>query len=273
MVTKSSQSTGPRTCHENSRQPSVCRKITASTCTQTILGLMAIHDGQTIRGYNVLVGGGFGVTPSAEKTWPAVAKRLCFIKPEEAIEVATAIIKVQRDFGNRADRKVARLKYTIHNMGLEAFKAKVEEYYGKPLAEPDPTDVTGFDDHIGWFEQGDGNWWYGLNVENGRIKDEDGLNLKSALREICTTLKPTIRLTSHQSILFCDIAPSNKAVLEQILKDHGVKLSEEISAVRRWSMACVAWPTCGLAITESERRTAGHHRRTGSRTCQIGTHE
>jgi sulfite reductase (ferredoxin) len=217
------------------------------------LGLMAIHDGKTIRGYNVVVGGGFGVTPSADKTWPAVAKRLCFIKPEEAVDVATAIIKVQRDYGNRADRKIARLKYTIHNMGLEAFKAKVEEYYGKPLAEPDPTDVTGFDDHLGWFEQGDGNWFYGLNVENGRIKDEDGSNLKSALRVICTKFKPGIRLTSHQSILFCDIAPQNKADLEQILRDHGVKLSNEISAVRRWSMACVAWPTCGLAITESER--------------------
>jgi sulfite reductase (ferredoxin) len=221
------------------------------------LGLMAVHDGQKILGYNVLVGGGFGVTPSAEKTWPAVALRLCYIKPEQAIDVATAIIKVQRDYGNRADRKVARLKYTIHNMGLPAFKAKVEEYYGRPLAEPDPTDVTGFDDHIGWFEQGDGNWWYGLNVENGRIKDEDGINLKAALREVCTKLKPAIRLTPHQSILFCDVAPERKAELEEILKRHGVKLSEEISAVRRWSMACVAWPTCGLAITESERALPG----------------
>ena len=221
------------------------------------LGLMALHDGRTIHGYNVLVGGGFGVTPSAEKTWPAVALKLCSIKADEVIDVATAIVKVQRDYGNRADRKVARLKYTIHNMGLAAFKAKVEEYYGKPLADPDPTDVTGFDDHIGWFEQGDGNWWYGLNVENGRIKDEDGNNLKSALRVICNTLKPMIRLTPHQSILFCDIAPARKSELEQILRDHGVKLSHEISAVRRWSMACVAWPTCGLAITESERALPG----------------
>jgi sulfite reductase (ferredoxin) len=221
------------------------------------LAFMAIHDGRTIRGFNVLVGGGFGVTPSAEKTWPAVAQKLCYIRPEEAIDVATAIVKVQRDFGNRADRKIARLKYTIHNMGLAAFKAKVEEYYGQPLAEPDPTDVTGFDDHLGWSEQGDGNWWYGLNVENGRIKDEDELQLKTAVRKICTTLRTSIRLTPHQSILFCDVAPERKHELEQILRDHGVKLSHEISAVRRWSMACVAWPTCGLAITESERALPG----------------
>ena len=121
-----------------------------------------------------------GVTPSAEKTFPAVAKRMAFIKPEQAIDVATAIIKVQRDFGNRADRKVARLKYLIHNWGLPKFKAKVEEYYGQPLADPHPDDVHGFDDHIGWHEQGDGRWFYGLNVENGRIKDEGDLRLKTA---------------------------------------------------------------------------------------------
>jgi sulfite reductase (ferredoxin) len=221
------------------------------------LGLMAVHDGESIRGYNVLVGGSFGVSPSVDKTWPAVAKRLCFIRPEEVIDVATAIVKVQRDYGDRSDRKVARLKYTLHNMGLDVFRAKVEEYYGKPVADPDPTDVTGFDDHIGWHEQGDGNWFYGLNVENGRIKDEDGINIKSAFREICTTLKPALRLTTHQSILFGNIAPDKKLELEQMLTRHGVKLSHEISAVRRWSMACVAWPTCGLAITESERALPG----------------
>ena len=131
-----------------------------------------------------------GVTPSAEKTFPALAKRMAFIRPEQAIDVATAVIKVQRDFGNRSDRKVARLKYLIHNWGLPAFKAKVEEYYGHALAEPHPDDVHGFDDHIGWHEQGDGRWFYGLNVENGRIHDEEDLRLKTALRVICGELQP-----------------------------------------------------------------------------------
>jgi sulfite reductase (ferredoxin) len=221
------------------------------------LGLMAVVEGDEIIGYNVLVGGGMGVTPSAEKTFPAVAKRMAFIRPEEAVNVATAIIMVQRDFGNRADRKVARLKYLIHNWGLPAFKAKVEEYYGKPLADPHPTDVHAFDDHLGWHEQGDGRLFYGLNVENGRIHDEEGLKLKTALRVICTTLKPDIRLTAHQSILFTNISPADRARLETILREHGVKLSADISEVRRWSMACVAWPTCGLAITESERALPG----------------
>jgi sulfite reductase (ferredoxin) len=221
------------------------------------LGLMAVVEGDAITGYNVLVGGGMGVTPSAEKTFPAVARRMAFIKPEQVVDVATAIIKVQRDFGNRSDRKVARLKYLIHNWGLERFKAKVEEYYGRPLAEPHPDDVRGFDDHIGWHQQGDGRWFYGLNVENGRIHDVDGLKLKTALREICRTLEPGIRLTPHQSLLFTNLQASDRPLLEKTLRAHGVKLHDEISALRRWSMACVAWPTCGLAITESERALPG----------------
>ncbi len=221
------------------------------------LGLMAICEDWRIIGYNVLVGGGFGRTPSAKKTFPAVAKRMAFITPDQAIDVATAIVKVQRDHGNRSDRKVARMKYLIHDWGLEKFKATVEDYYGSPLPDPHPQDVWGFDDHLGWHEQGDGRWFYGLNVENGRIKDEGDFRLKSALRKICTEIKPGIRLTAHQSILFTDIAPEQKQDLEEILQRHGVKLSHEISAVRRWSMACVAWPTCGLSITEAERALPG----------------
>jgi sulfite reductase (ferredoxin) len=221
------------------------------------LGLLAIVEGEQIIGYNVLAGGGMGVTPSAEKTFPAVAKRMAFIRPQEAVEVATAVIKVQRDFGNRSDRKVARLKYLIHHWGLPAFKAKVEQYYGQPLADPHADDVHGFDDHIGWHAQGDGRYFYGLNVENGRIKDEGEWRLKSALRVICTTLKPGVRLTPHQSILFTNLDEPARPQLERVLREHGVKLHDEISAVRRWSMACVAWPTCGLAITESERALPG----------------
>ncbi len=218
---------------------------------------MAICRDWRIVGYNVLVGGGMGVTPSATKTFPAVAKRMAFVTPDQVVGVATAIVEVQRDFGNRVDRKVARLKYLIANRGLDWFKAKVEEYYGQPLAEPDPEDVWGFDDHMGWHDQGDGRWFYGLNIENGRILDNEHLQLKTALREVCRTFEPGIRLTSHQSILFTDLPADAKGQLEDMLHKHGVKLSEEISNVRRWSMACVAFPTCGLSITESERALPG----------------
>lgn len=130
------------------------------------LGLMAICENYEVVGFNVVVGGSFGMIPSAAKSFPAVAKRMAYIRPDQVIDVATAIVKVQRDFGNRADRKLARMKYLIHNWGLERFKEKVEEYYGQKLPDPHPEDVWGYEDHLGWDEQGDGRWFYVLNVEN-----------------------------------------------------------------------------------------------------------
>ncbi|MFI4877049.1 MAG: NADPH-dependent assimilatory sulfite reductase hemoprotein subunit, partial [Blastopirellula sp. JB062] len=217
------------------------------------LGILCVHENDEIIGYNILVGGGQGRTPSAEKTFPALGKRLTFVTPDQLFPVCEAVVKVQRDFGNREDRKIARMKYLIHDWGLEKFKEKVEEYFGESLPDPHPADVHGFDDHKGWHAQGDGKWFYGLNVENGRIKDDETMRLKTAIREICNRFKPGVRLTGHQDILFCDIAESDKEALIEILKSHNVPLTEEISNARRWSMACVAWPTCGLSITESER--------------------
>ena len=221
------------------------------------MGFLVVHEHGKILGYNVLAGGGMGVTPSAAKTFPALAKRLGFVPPEDVLAIAEAIVKVQRDYGNRTDRKTARLKYTIHNMGLDAFRTKVEEYFGKPLAPCHPADVHGFDDHIGWFEQGDGKYFYGLNVENGRIIDRDGFRLKTALRRILHDIKPGARITAHQSLLFTDLTITDRERIVKILHDHGVKTSEEISTLRRWSMACVALPTCGLAVAESERVLPG----------------
>lgn len=221
------------------------------------LGMIAIHEEGKIIGYNILVGGGMGRTPSADKTYPALGMKLTYVSPEDLIPVCEAIVKVQRDFGNREDRKVARLKYTVRNMGLDEFKKKVEEYFGRDLPEPHPADVTDFDDHKGWSEQGDGNWFYGLNVENGRIADNETHSLKTAIREICTTLDPGIHFTGHQDIIFSGIAEADKGKLEEILRKHKVVLTEEISNTLRWSMACVAWPTCGLSITESERALPG----------------
>ena len=217
------------------------------------LGFLTIHQAGRILGFNVLVGGGMGVTPSNKNTFPALSRPIAFITPEEVVDMAEAVIRVYRDFGDRGDRKRARLKYLIADWGLERFRQKVEEYYGKPLAAARPVLVHGFDDHLGWNAQGDGRWFYGLNVENGRILDNERMQLKSALREICGRLAPGISLTSHQSILFTDLPQDARPVLEEILRRHGIKRSEDISNVRRWSMACVALPTCPLAVTESER--------------------
>lgn len=217
------------------------------------LGLLAVCEDWQVVGYNVLVGGGFGTTPSAKKTFPAIAQPMCFVSAAQAVDVAEAIVKVQRDFGNRADRKVARLKYLIHNWGLDRFKQKVEEYYGAEFPKPRAVTVEAFNDGMGWHAQGDGKYFYGLNVENGRIKDEGLYRLKTALRQICSQLNPDLRLTAHQGIIFCNLEESDRSQIEKILREHCVPLTEETSAARRWSIACPALPTCGLAITESER--------------------
>jgi sulfite reductase (ferredoxin) len=217
------------------------------------IGLLAICETWNVVGYNVLVGGSFGVTPSAKKTFPMIALPMCYIDAGRAVDLCIAIVKVQRDFGNRSDRKTARMKYLIHNWGLERFRAKVEEYFGDTLAPLRPVGVYAFNDGMGWHEQGDGRWFYGLNIENGRIKDEGSMRLKAALREICTRLRPPLRLTPHQSMIFCDLEAADRGQLEDILRRHGVPLSEDYTTVRRWSMACPALPTCGLAVSESER--------------------
>ncbi|MFM7037924.1 MAG: NADPH-dependent assimilatory sulfite reductase hemoprotein subunit [Planctomycetaceae bacterium] len=221
------------------------------------LGLLAIVEDGRIVGYNVLAGGGMGRTPSAEKTFPAVARRITFATPEQVIAVAEAIVKVQRDFGNREDRKRARLKYLIADWGVPAFKAKVEEYFGAPLPDPHPADVTDVDDHLGWHEQGDGRLFLGINIENGRIHDSGSLRIKSGLRTILKRFGMEVRLTPLQSLIFCDINPSDKAEINRLLDEHGILPVEKLSLIRRYAIACPAFPTCGLSITESERALPG----------------
>jgi len=222
------------------------------------LGFLAIVEPDAagtrqIVGYNVLVGGGQGKTPSAEKTFVAIAQKLAFVTPDQVVKVAEAIVKVQRDFGNREDRKVARLKYTIHNHGLDWFKGKVEEYFGQSLPGPRDIDVTDVDDHIGWHEQGDGKLFLGINIECGRIKDEGSLRIKSGLRAILTKYGMETRLTALQAVLLCNIDPQDKADIIALLADHGIKQDHELTLLRRYSIACPAFPTCGLSITEAER--------------------
>ncbi|QDS92129.1 Sulfite reductase [ferredoxin] [Roseimaritima multifibrata] len=235
------------------------------------VGLLGVTEGDELIGFNILAGGGMGTTPSKKQCFPALAKRLTFVKTEHLLPIITAIILVQRDFGNRADRSQARLKYLIHNLGLPEFKSKVEEYLPAaesicgvpagtvpcPLPEPHAADVTGHEDHLGWHDQGDGKWFLGLPIENGRVKDEGALRLKTALRTLFSHHVATARLTAHQNILLCDIEGSQKEEIEKVLADHGVVTVNQISNARRFAFACPALPTCGLAVTESERALPG----------------
>ena len=163
------------------------------------------------------------------------------------------MLKVFRDFGNRSDRKRARLKYIIHDWGLPAFRAKIEEYLGHPLADARPVVVTDVDDHMGWHEQGDGKLFLGIPVENGRIKDEGTFRLFSGLRAFFDRYRVPARLTCQQSILLADLDPAWRSDINAWLEEYGIATVERISTVRRWAMACPALPTCGLAVTEAER--------------------
>jgi sulfite reductase (ferredoxin) len=221
------------------------------------LGFLAAVERGRIVGYNVLVGGGMGVTPSAKKTFPQLAKPMAFVTPDQVLDVAAAVVKVQRDNGNRSDRKLARLKYVIAHWGVPKFKAEVEKYYGRPLLDPRPIEVTGVDDHVGWHEQGDGKWFLGINIENGRIKDEGDLRIKSGLRAISKEFKLPVRLTPLQGLILCDIPAAAREEIDRLLCEYGIKHEHELTPLRRYSIACPAWPTCGLAVTESERALPG----------------
>jgi sulfite reductase (ferredoxin) len=221
------------------------------------LGFLGVVEDGRLMGYNVLVGGGLGTTPSAQKTFPFLAVPLCYVDRADVRKIGEAVLKVFRDFGNRSDRKRARLKYIIHDWGLPVFRAKIEEYLGHPLMDPKPVLVGEVDDHLGWHRQGDGNLFLGLPVENGRIKDQGSYRLLSGLRAFFDKYRTRGRLTCQQSILLIDLEPSWRSEIERWLEDYGIATVEQISTVRRWSMACPALPTCGLAVTEAERALPG----------------
>ena len=237
------------------------------------LGYLAIVEDGHIVGYNVLVGGGLGTTPSAGKTFPFLALPLCYVDRTDLLRIGEAVIKVYRDHGNRSDRKRARLKYVITDMGLEAFRAKVEEYLGGPIGDPRPVTVGEVCDHLGWHEQGDGKLWLGIPIENGRIKDEGSLRLRTGLRTFFERYGTPARLTCQQKILLADIEPAWRSDIEALLEDHGIARVERISNTRRWSMACPALPTCGLAVTEAERALPGLIDRLEAEVARLGLSE
>ena len=221
------------------------------------LGLLALCENFQVVGYNVLVGGGMGVTTRREDTFPALARPMARIRPEQVVEVVRAVLSVFRDCGARSDRRRARMKYLVADWGLEKFKAEVEARLGYALPQPQPVDVWDIDDHVGWHEQGDGRWFYGLHVDRGQIADTGDVRLKSALREICQRYHPRIALGPGHAVLFCDLPIEHRAGIEDLLRRHDVKLDDELSNVRRWARACAALPTCSQAITEGQRALPG----------------
>lgn len=231
------------------------------------VGILAITDGSKLIGYNILAGGSMGTKPSDDRCFPALAKRLTFVSPEQVPVVVAAIVLTQRDHGDRSDRRQARMKYLIHRWGLDKFREAVEsrlkeaaaiigalpETIPARLVEPNPADVTQAEDHLGWHAQGDGNWFLGIPIENGRVKDEGDMRLKTALRKLFSRYGFPACITAQQNLLVTEVPAEVKSEVEDLLYNQGVALAEQLTPVRRQSFACPALPTCGLAITESER--------------------
>ena len=230
-------------------------------CTDILaqcLGFLAVVENGRPVGYDMYCGGGQGMTNSMPTTFPHLARAIAFVEPDEVVAAAEAVCKLFRDHGNRADRKRARLKYVVHDWGTERFREVfARDYWQKPIRLPKDVPITGLDLHHGWQPQGGGKWFLGLSVENGRVKDEGTLRLRSGLRAVVSKVRCNVRITTQQDVLLCDIAADDRPAVDSLLNEHGIPRPEGLSQVRKWSMACPAIPTCGLAITESERVLPG----------------
>lgn len=218
------------------------------------LGFIAVLDGNGgIEGWNVAVGGGMGMTHGEPETYPRTADLMAFCTPEQAIDVAEKVVLVQRDFGNRSNRKRARVKYTLDDHGGVAwYRAEVEKRLGYPLQDPRPVSFTHTGDRYGWIEDEEGRSHYTLFIENGRVQDTSSRPLRTGLRRIAEIHDGAFRLTANQNLIIADVKPENRAGIEALLHEHGL-VNDGLSGLRRNAMACVALPTCGLALAESER--------------------
>jgi sulfite reductase (ferredoxin) len=206
-----------------------------------------------LQGFNIYAGGGLGRTHNKEGTFPRIADPIGYVDHADVYDVMKAIVATQRDYGDRSDRRHARMKYLIEDWGVEKFRTQVEQYFGKSLQPMQPTPEWQYLDFLDWQEQGDGKLFVGLSVQNGRVKDAGEFRLKTALKEIVQTFHLPMIVTPSQDIVLYDIEPSQKAAVQAILTRCGVKAVDELDSLVRYSMACPALPTCALATAESER--------------------
>jgi sulfite reductase (NADPH) hemoprotein beta-component len=217
------------------------------------LGFIAIVEDGKLAGFNVAVGGGMGMTHGDPKTYPQVGRVIGFIRPDQVIEVAEKTVTIQRDYGDRAVRKHARFKYTIDDRGIDWFIGELSARLGWTPEQARPYHFEGNGDRYGWAKGNDGKWYLTLFIQNGRVIDSDDYPLMTGLREIAKVHSGDFRLTPNQNLIIGGVKPQQKKKIDELARKHGLTEGAHLSALRRNSMACVALPTCGLAMAESER--------------------
>lgn len=235
------------------------------------LSLVVItNDRSELEGFNIYAGGGLGRTHNKEETFPRLADPIGYVAKEDVYDAVKAIVATQRDYGDRSDRRHARMKYLLEDWGVEKFRAKAEHYFGKSFEPFKPLPEFKYLDFLGWHEQGDGKLFYGISIQNGRIKDEGEFRLKTALRKLVSKFNLPIMLTPSQDLILFDIQPVDRQRINRVLREHGVKRIDRIDPLVRYSMACPALPTCGLATTESERAIPSILERIRSSLIKVG---
>lgn len=217
------------------------------------LGFIAIIEEGKLLGFNVAIGGGMGSTHGDKATYPQLAKVIGFCTPDKIVEVAEKTITIQRDYGNRSVRKNARFKYTVDRLGLETVKEELEHRLGWKLSEAKSFKFDSNGDRYGWVKGVRGKWHYTLFIQNGRVADFEGYKLKTALREIAKVHTGEFRLTTNQNVIIANVSTQKKKKIDELIKQFGLTNESQYSALRLRSMSCVALPTCGLAMAESER--------------------
>jgi len=219
------------------------------------IGVVVICNDNTgeLEGFNIMVGGGMGRTHNKENTFARAADHMGYVPKEDVMELLKSIVAAQRDHGNRDVRANARMKYLVHTLGIDNFRSLVESYFGKPIQPWKDIQEWKYNDWMGWWDQGDGKLFYGLHIDNGRVKDEGDFRLKSALRVLVDKYNLPMIMSPTQSIILRDIDPRDKAGVEEVLARHGLKPIEQVDPLNRLAMACPALPLCGLAQTEAER--------------------
>ena len=217
------------------------------------LGFIAIIEDEKIVGYNVTVGGGMGMSHGQEKTFPRLADVLGFCMPDQVTDVAEKIVTTQRDYGDRTDRKHARLKYTIEDRGVDWFRNEVESRLGYQLSEVRPFHFEHNGDRYGWVDDENGNCHLTLYIQNGCVLDQEDFPMRKGLREIAKIHEGDFRLTGNQNLIIANVSPDKRNEIEALLSKYNLNDCYDQSGLRLNSMACVALPTCGLALAESQR--------------------